>query len=128
MKTDKGEFMTIRRVILEADAAEPIYFLLTAYIEATRFYVRQNDGFERLMHLPLGGMDDIRARLDELKLLVCDPLPNENGIYDDMLDEAISIFSASFNRLQFLAWEKQRQLIHMADVGQTAVVGVKSLV
>ena len=99
--------MTIRRVILESDAAEPIFFLLTAYIEATRFYVRQNDGFERLMHLPLGGMDDIRARLDELKLLVCDPLLNENRIYNDMLDEAIGIFSAAYNRLQFLAWEKQ---------------------
>lgn len=105
--------MTIRRVILEAGAAEPICFLLTAYIEATRFYVGQNDGFERLMHLPLGGMDDIRARLDELKLLVCDPLPNENGIYNDILDEAIGIFSAAFNRLQFLAWEKQRQLANI---------------
>ena len=102
--------MTIKRVILEANAAEPICFLLTAYIEATRFYVRQNDGFERLMHLPLGGMDDIRARLDELKRLTCDPLLNENGIYNDMLDEATGLFSAAFNRLQFLAWEKQRQL------------------
>jgi hypothetical protein len=37
-KTDKEEIMTIRRVILEADAAEPICFLLTAYVEATRFY------------------------------------------------------------------------------------------
>ena len=120
--------MTIRRVILEANAAEPICFLLTAYIEATRFYVMQNDGFARLMHLPLGGMDDIRARLAELKLLVRDPLLNENGIYNDMLDEAIGIFSAAFNRLQFLEWEKQRQLIHMADGGQPAVVGIKSLV
>jgi len=120
--------MTIRRVILESDAAEPVCFLLTAYIEATRFYVRQNDGFERLLHLPLGGMDDIRARLAELKRLACDPLPDENGIYGDMLDEAIGIFSAAFNRLQFLAWEKQRQSIRMADGGQTAVVRVKSLV
>jgi hypothetical protein len=100
--------MTIRRVILEADGAGPICFLLTAYIEATRFYVGQNDGFERLMHLPLGGMDDIRARLDELKLLACNPLLNQTGRYNDMLDEATGIFSAAFNRLQFLAWEKQR--------------------
>jgi len=113
MQTAKKGFMTIRRVILEADAAEPICFLLTAYIEATRFYVRQNDAFERLMHLPLGDMDDIRARLDELKLLVCDPLLNEDGIYSDMLDEAIGIFSAAFNRLQFLAWEKQQQLANI---------------
>jgi len=113
MQTAKEGFMTIKRVILEADAAEPICFLLTAYIETTRFYVRQNDGLARLMDLPLGSMDDIRARLDELKLLVCDPLPNENGIYNDMLDEAIGIFSAAFNRLQFLAWEKQRQLANI---------------
>ena len=105
--------MTIRRVILEADAAEPIYLLLTAYIEATRFYVRQDDGLERLMHLPVGGMDDIRARLDELKLLTCDPSLNQPGRYNDMLDEATGIFSAAFNRLQFLAWEKQR---HLANV------------
>ncbi|MFN7086524.1 MAG: hypothetical protein ACK4N4_07845 [Burkholderiales bacterium] len=99
--------MTIRRVILEADAADPVFFLLTAYIEAMRFYVRQNDGFARLMRLPLGGMDDIRVRLDELKLLARDPLLNQNGVYDDVLDEAIGIFSAAFNRLQFLAREKQ---------------------
>lgn len=113
MKADKEELMTIKRVILEADTVEPICFLLTAYIEATRFYVRQNDGFERLMSLPLGGMDDIRTRLDDLKLLVCDPLPKENGRYNDLLDEAIGIFSAAFNRLQFLAWEKQRQLANI---------------
>ena len=105
--------MTIRRVILEADATEPICFLLTAYIEATRFYVSQNDGFDRLMHLPLGGMDDIRARLDELRLLACDPLLNQNGRHNDVLDEATGIFSAAFNRLQFLAWEKQRQLANV---------------
>lgn len=101
--------MTIRRAILEAGAAESIYFLLMAYIDTTRFYARQNDGFERLMQLPVGGMDDIRARLEGLKLLVCDPLLNPDGMYNDMLDEAIGIFSVAFNRLQFLAWEKQRQ-------------------
>ena len=53
-------------------------------------------------------MDDIRARLDELKLLACDPLLNQTGRYSDMLDEATGIFSAAFNRLQFLAWEKRR--------------------
>ncbi|MDP1717343.1 MAG: hypothetical protein Q8L40_04640 [Burkholderiales bacterium] len=120
--------MTIRRVILEADAADPIFFLLTAYIEATHFYVMQNAGFARLMHLPLGGMDDIRARLTELKRLACDALLDENGIYGDMLDEAIDIFSAAFNRLQFLAWEKQRQSISKAGGCQIAVVGVKSSV
>ncbi len=119
--------MTIRRVILEADTAAPICFLLTAYIEATRFYVMQNDGFSQLMHLPLGGMDDIRARLTELKLLASDPLLNESGICNDMLDEATGIFSAAYNRLQFLGWEKQRQLVSMADGEQTAVAGVKSL-
>ena len=93
--------MTIRRVILEADGAEPICFLLTAYIEATRFYVGQNDEFERLMHVPLGGMDDIRARLDELKLLACDPLLNQTGRYSDMLDEATGIFSAAFTAGNF---------------------------
>jgi len=105
--------MTIRRVILEADATESICLLLTAYIEATRFYVSQNGGFDRLMHLPLGGMDDIRARLDELRLLACDPLLNQNGRHNDVLDEATGIFSAAFNRLQFLAWEKQRQLANV---------------
>ncbi len=38
MKTDKEEFMTIKRVILEADTVEPSCLLLTACIEATRFY------------------------------------------------------------------------------------------
>lgn len=106
--------MTIRHVILEADAAEPIYFLLTAYIEATRFYVSQNDEFLKAMDLPLGGMDDIRTRLAALKLLDCEPLLNNNGKYNEMLDEAIVIFSAAFNRLQFLAWEKQtRQSVNI---------------
>lgn len=105
--------MTIRRVILEAGAAEPINFLLTAYIEATRFYVGKNDRVDRLMQLPLGGIDDIRARLAGLKQLASDPLLTENGIYADMLDETIGIFSAAFNRLQFLAREQQQQLANI---------------
>jgi hypothetical protein len=89
-------------VIRNADTEDAIYFMLTAYLEATRFRNTISYLPEEAVRLPLGGHVDVSRRFSAL----ITALDNASKSLDDnacaVLTEALRIFGAAVYRLTVL--------------------------
>ena len=100
--------MNLGNVILDADSAHEIYFLLTSYVEAVR-YCGQLDCMPRAVpRLPLAGLDDVRVRFSALAVALADtsrPLDQRTRV---ALTEAACVFGAALHRLSALEMADKR--------------------
>jgi hypothetical protein len=91
--------MIIGRVIRDAESENEIYFLLTAYIEATQFGGRLP---EYLTNLPITGLKDVEARSQRLIMerdKASEQPSNKAGV---IIEEALQIFDDALCRLKVL--------------------------
>ena len=83
-----------------AEDENEIYCLLTAYIDAARFCHKRHFMPERVMHLPLRGVADVRLRFDRLM----GELDRASRELDDkgcvVLREALHVFGVGLDQLQ----------------------------
>lgn len=90
--------MPIVDVICEADSEQDIYSLLTAYAEAVRYCDKLGTLPERITALPFCGIEDLKARLEELRSGFADTVERDR----DIAREAIEIFCAAIGRIDAL--------------------------
>ena len=87
-------------VLRQTDDENEIYCLLTAYIDATRFYGKCRFISERTLRLPVEGVADIESRF---AAVVAD-LDRASKALDDAaclaLREALHVFGTALHRLQ----------------------------
>jgi hypothetical protein len=91
--------MMIANVIAKAESGHVIYFLLSAYLEATQF---GRNLPERLTNLPITGLQDVETRFQQLivEFKKTSEKQRENARLE--IGEALHIFNAALRRLKFL--------------------------
>ncbi len=91
--------MTIPEAMEVAGTEHGVFFLLTAYIETLHYYEASRAALHpRVIGLPLGGTEDVAARLQLLHVLSA---PGAAAPWP-LIEEAIDVFSAASRRLSVL--------------------------
>jgi hypothetical protein len=105
--------MTLTDAIREASTVHEIYFLLTAYVEAARYCDRPGILPGEMRDLPIKGVDDLSARIGNLKAMFGVP-PEELSSRDRVVvKEALEIYGCALARLKYLA-EAERETLARA--------------
>lgn len=103
--------MTIIDALHDAATEHEIRFLLTAYVDAVRHFLHgEPESAPAVWTLPLGGLNDVEARLAELESETREP----RDARAPARDEAVSILRAAAQRLRVLEKEKRRELTGVA--------------
>jgi len=94
--------MTLTDAIRAASTRHEIYFLLTSYVEAVRYCDKLCYLPAPMRDLPIMGMDDLKARVEELKLKFGEPstMPDSKDLM--IIRETLGIFGAALGRLYSL--------------------------
>src|SRR5258706_16025479 len=91
--------MMIADVIRSAATEHEIYFLLTAYVEAVRFFDKLNDVPEHMASLPLAGVDDVKSRFNKIFAGLDAASKRLDHKACETIREALHIFGAALHRL-----------------------------
>lgn len=105
LRPQRSQTMDIGNVILDADTEHKIYFLLTSYVEALRYCHQLELMPDRVAHLPLGDLDDVRARFAALAVALADASGPLDRRTRAALTDAACVYGAALHRLSALQIE-----------------------
>lgn len=94
--------MTITDVIRVAGSDHVIYFLLSSYVNTSRYGDRLKSLPEQVAALPLTSRDDVKSRFEILMRELDAASKRLDDQACDILKEALAIFGIALNRLQSL--------------------------
>jgi hypothetical protein len=96
--------MMIADVIREADTEHEIYFLLTSYVEAVRYFDKFNMLPAGMRDLPITSFDDVTARVEGLGARI----DGTDVLNRPVIKEAMEIFVVARDRLGVLERGQRR--------------------
>lgn len=105
--TSRKVNMKIIDVLRTATSEHEIRFLLTAYVEAVRY--GSGGATEAAYMLPLGDLDDVRARIAALESVLAHPARSAHGTSHAIAQEAAAVFRVALQRLHALDADERRR-------------------
>ncbi len=94
--------MTLTDAIREASTGHEISFLLTSYVEAVRYCDKLCNLPAQMRELPFRGTEDLKARVEALKLRFGEPSAMPDNKEFLIIKEALETFGAALDRTYLL--------------------------
>jgi hypothetical protein len=104
----------ISDAIRKATSASEIRFLLTAYVEAARYCDPPGCLPDALRALPIRGIDDLSARVAELRNALAAQPAELSDRNRPVVEETLENFDIALVRLNYLAEAERWQVLHDA--------------